>query len=81
MLALRGRVAEEDTDEMDEGVVGKSTEMVCHFSDSSLKFFELGDFVLLLSFFWVMARSFGRFGPFDSLFPSPFLVSWESCPR
>ena len=77
LLAFRGRVAEEDTDEMDEGVVGESTEMVCHFSDSSLKFFELGDFVLLLSFFWVMARSFGRFGPFDSLFPSPFLVSWE----
>ena len=51
MLALRGRVAEEDTDEMDEGVVGESTEIVCHFSDSSLKFFELGDFVLLLSFF------------------------------
>ena len=76
LLALRGRVAEEDTDEMDEGVVGESTEIVCHFSDSSLKFFELGDFVLLLSFFCVMARSFGRFGPFDS-FPSPFLVSWE----
>ena len=75
LLVLRGRVAEEETDE--EGVVGESTEMVCHFSASSLKFFELGDFVLLLSFFCAMARSFGRFGPVDSLFPSPFLVSWE----
>jgi len=52
LLVLRGRVAEEETDE--EGVVGESTEMVCHFSASSLKFFELGDFVLLLSFFLLM---------------------------
>ena len=69
LLAFRGRVADEDTEEMEEGVVGESTEIVCHFSANSLKFFELGDFVLLLSFFCVMARSFGRFGPFDSLFP------------
>ena len=52
MLVLRGSVAEEVTEEMDDdGVVGESTEIVCHFSASSLKFFELGDLALLLSFF------------------------------
>ena len=51
LLVFRGRVAEEETDEIEEGVVGESTEIVCHFSASSLKFFELGDFVLVLSFF------------------------------
>ena len=76
LLALRGRVAEEETDEIEEGVVGESTEIVCHFSASSLKFFELGDFVLVLSFFCAIARSFGRFGPVFVSF-SPFLVSWE----
>ena len=53
LLVLRGSVAEEVTEEMDDddGVVGESTEIVCHFSASSLKFFELGDLALLLSFF------------------------------
>ena len=52
LLVLRGSVAEEVTEEIDvDGVVGESTEIVCHFSASSLKFFELGDFALLLSFF------------------------------
>ena len=76
LLVFRGRVAEEETDEIEEGVVGESTEIVCHFSASSLKFFELGDFVLVLSFFCAIARSFGRFGPEFVSF-SPFLVSWE----
>ena len=52
LLVLRGSVAEEVTEEIDDdGVVGESTEIVCHFSASSLKFFELGDLALLLSFF------------------------------
>ena len=77
LLVFRGRVAEEETDEIEEGVVGESTEIVCHFSASSLKFLELGDFVLVLSFFCAIARSFGRFGPLPVVSFSPFLVSWE----
>ena len=74
LLTFRGKVAEDtETTDDEDGVVGESTEMVCHFSANSLKFLELGDFAPALSFFCVIARSLGRFGPSES----PFLVSWE----
>ena len=43
------------------GVTGVSgTDMVCHFSASSLKFFELGELIPFVIFFCAIIRSFGR---------------------
>ena len=43
------------------GVTGVSgTDIVCHFSANSLKFFELGELIPLVIFFWDMSKSLGR---------------------
>lgn len=57
LLDFLGRV-------MDVGLVGvtgvSGTDMVCHFSASSLKFFEPGELIPLVIFFCAIIRSFGR---------------------
>ena len=57
LLDFLGRV-------MDVGLVGvtgvSGTDIVCHFSASSLKFFEPGELIPLVIFFCAIIRSFGR---------------------
>ena len=54
LLPFRGSVAE-----LGDGVESAGTDMVCHFSANSLKFFELGEFIPLLNFLCEIAKSFG----------------------
>ena len=55
LLDFLGRVATPLT-----GVTGVSgTDMVCHFSASSLKFLELGELTPFVIFFWFIRRSLG----------------------
>ena len=53
-LDFLGRVDTEEEAETDSG-----TDIVCHFSASSLKFLELGELIPLVIFFWEIIRSFG----------------------
>jgi len=58
LLLFLGRVDDRGFCDVGE-YTGVSIEIVCHFSASSLKFFEPGEFMPLLIFLCEIARSFG----------------------